>query len=315
MTRRRWGSTNSWRLCVLLVVLVVAVVMPVLAMYSNAAGAAPPSLNGEEPRVLFGILSAPKYAEKRDACRQTWFKYKGYGTQWKAVFLLAGTKDETLMAAMRAEQEQHGDLLVNTTFEDGYYKITQKVSYFVNWAVEQQDFEFDYVVKTDDDSFWQMDLFLADLKAQPRTKFAWGKQKGQFKPYRTPGHKWELPYSEWSEEQEKKHKFVYVAGAGYLFSRDVAARVAEKVRNQAEYPFMRLEDIYHSYLVYRSGVKWAKGTWKFVNRLVTEQECAEGFYMQHYATPEKMQMYWSRAVNHLPLCPAVVGTSNEVFPL
>eukprot|EP01063_Lacrimia_lanifica_P030152 TRINITY_DN4747_c0_g3_i1.p1 TRINITY_DN4747_c0_g3~~TRINITY_DN4747_c0_g3_i1.p1 ORF type:complete len:412 (+),score=108.00 TRINITY_DN4747_c0_g3_i1:49-1236(+) len=260
----------------------------------------------DAPRVLFGILSAPKYAEKRDACRQTWFKYKGYGTQWKAVFLLAGTKDETLMAAMRAEQEQHGDLLVNTTFEDGYYKITQKVSYFVNWAVEQQDFEFDYVVKTDDDSFWQMDLFLADLKTQPRKRLAWAKTRGHYRPHRKPGFKWDMPYSEWSEEQQKKHKFTMMAGAGYLFSRDVAALVAEKARNQAEYPFMRLEDVYHSYLLYRSGVK-PRGTGRFMHLKQEKGRCREDFYLQHYVGPIKMKRIWSRVLNKEPLCPAIVA--------
>jgi hypothetical protein len=90
----------------------------------------------------------------------------------------------------------------------------------------------EYTLKTDDDSYVFTDRVLTELQRLPRSCLYWG-QANRLPParlYKTsalsvPLHKWYIPKTHYMTMLEQT---VYMQGGGYLLSRDLVARVAQR---------------------------------------------------------------------------------------
>ena len=99
-------------------------------------------------RLFLLILSAPSYKDRRDGVR------KGYISVWRGCFeykfLVGRSHNETLDEMVKRENGIHKDILLYP-YEDSYSTLTSKVIWgFYNTT---RDYAFDYLIKTDDDTF------------------------------------------------------------------------------------------------------------------------------------------------------------------
>jgi hypothetical protein len=163
--------------------------------------------------LLIGILSAPSYRNRRDLIRQTWFRlgaeHKGEG--WIATFII-GTQElsSSQLAALQEENEQFHDLTF-VPMRDAYSALSLKVLLFFKHCLENYD--FDYLLKTDDDAFVRPDTLMKYIKYFPKTRLYMGTYrdyKGKIGPI-----------------QESRLPQVYAGGAGYILSPDCVQYLVE----------------------------------------------------------------------------------------
>src|SRR5690349_1177070 len=91
------------------------------------------------PAILIGICSCHRYAERRQAVRNTWLR--SLPEDMKALFFVG--------RAPGLECEEPG--LVQLPVSDEYGQLTVKVLAFYRYALEY--FSFDYLFKCDDDTY------------------------------------------------------------------------------------------------------------------------------------------------------------------
>ena len=122
---------------------------------------------------------------------------------------------------MRAEVKTHGDV-VQESFIDTYNNLSLKTVALVRWASHYcQDSTF--VVKADDDMYINVPRLLAKLRSQldKGPLFIIGFLHPDSRPFRTKGHKWYVPPSEF---RHKKYPN-YVSGTAYAMTTTAAMRL------------------------------------------------------------------------------------------
>lgn len=104
--------------------------------------------------------SAPENKERRDAIRETW---GGKRDDVKLFFMIGVAKNQTLQGNIRREYQKHSDI-IQGNFLDSYKNLTYKfimgfkfVIYFCSRAK--------FILKTDDDTFVNMPVFMKYLKS------------------------------------------------------------------------------------------------------------------------------------------------------
>ena len=103
-------------------------------------------------QLLFLVMSTPddKGIRRRALARKA--IYKDYSNQRITVKFVMGTKyigTEALIKQLESEQREFQDLVLLADHVDTYYKLPSKVISSIQWAVENE--QFDYLVKTDHD--------------------------------------------------------------------------------------------------------------------------------------------------------------------
>ncbi len=161
------------------------------------------------------VLSSPRGGLRRNAIRGTWLhNYRPHKLQVTAKFLV-GTRNmpkERLSNVTQEEQTFH-DMLLLPDLVDTYANLSTKVLMGLEWAHRNND--FDYLVKTDDDSYVRLEELEAVLRRMGcEQQLYWGYFMGHAVP-ETSG--------KWAETRwfNCPHYLPYAMGGGYVLSRRV----------------------------------------------------------------------------------------------
>ena len=127
-------------------------------------------------KLTFAILSSPYDATRRAAIRRSWLQLYQHTPGVKVVTkFVIGLKGLAAgkAAELNKESSMYHDMLLLQDFADSYYNLTMKVLISLLWT--HQNTEYDYVTKCDDDSWVQIDRFVAALRRMDcPSRLYWG---------------------------------------------------------------------------------------------------------------------------------------------
>jgi galactosylxylosylprotein 3-beta-galactosyltransferase len=172
-------------------------------------------------KLLFLIMSPPYGIPRRAAIRRSWLSLylKVQGVHYTGKFVI-GTKGlaKNKIFELTYEKNQFKDVILFDDFEDTFANLTNKVIKSIVWA--QQNMDFDYLIKNDDDSFVQIDRFLNALKKMDCPKHLyWGYFTGCGYPDSS---------GKWAEYNWYlcPHFLPYAMGGGYVLSKELVGLIA-----------------------------------------------------------------------------------------
>ena len=231
------------------------------AMRLACTQSAEPADTRPKCELLLFISSAAGYERRRKTLRSTFLsllrpgapnsplteEQRG-GIQYR--FLLGAPKPEQV-AALEAEQAEHGDLL-QVPAPESYETLFPKVVAAWRWAVASYDFS--YWVHADDDAFIRLEKLWEWLRspsaadpARPTPAgsridglyagYIWdGSDARRTKPLRDPEAKSYVPYDQWPHESYPP----FASGCCFVISRDL---VEWLVQESPTFTFFRVIDV------------------------------------------------------------------------
>ncbi|GLC59218.1 hypothetical protein PLESTB_001463200 [Pleodorina starrii] len=148
-----------------------------------------PSCSGSStPRLCIFISSAPANVARRQSLRKSWFRYLDDASSLpecyrKNVTIKFVISLEAQSEELASEEAQYGDM-VYVDAPQGYHMLWRKALAFFAWLEERacgsggggggDEYDYQYVMHADDDSFVRLDLLLPLLVQWPRQRFYWG---------------------------------------------------------------------------------------------------------------------------------------------
>lgn len=179
-------------------------------------------INKPRYRLIVLVLSAPGNTARRDTIRKTWLSEKPIN-EVKSLFSigLVNVKHEE-KDTLESENKKHNDLLLLPKLLDTYVTITKKVLKSLMYIYE--NYEFDFLLKTDDDSFVVIDQILKELfrwqNKGTRAELYWGYFDGRARVKRS---------GPWKETDWFlcDHYLPYALGGGYVLSYNLVKFIAE----------------------------------------------------------------------------------------
>lgn len=173
-------------------------------------------------RLIFMIMSSPFGAPKRAAIRRSWlalYEKRVREVKFTGKFVI-GTKGiaDSRLTELSNEQLLFNDIVHFDDFQDSFHNLTVKVLRSIVWA--KKHYQFDYLIKCDDDTFIQIDRLVRALRQMncPRYLY-WGYFTGKGRP--------DL-IGKWAERQWYlcPHYIPYAMGGGYVLSRQLVNVIA-----------------------------------------------------------------------------------------
>ena len=175
----------------------------------------------EKFRLVVVVLSAPENSERRDVIRKTWLSEKPIEVKSLFAIGLLNLRPEQKQT-VESENQKHKDLLLLPSLYDSYGTITKKVLQSLVHAWE--NYEFDFLLKSDDDSFAVIDQILKDLhrwqNKGSRKELYWGYFNGRARVKRT---------GPWKELDWFlcDYYLPYALGGGYILSYNLVKFIAQ----------------------------------------------------------------------------------------
>ncbi|XP_017290073.1 beta-1,3-galactosyltransferase 6 isoform X1 [Kryptolebias marmoratus] len=161
------------------------------------------------------ITTGPKYTERRSIIRSTWLAKRDSDVLAMFVVGTQGLSSEDLQN-LNTEQGRHKDLLLLPDLRDSYENLTLKLLHMYSWLDQNVDFKF--IFKADDDTFVRLDLLKDELKGKEPSRLYWGFFSGRGR-VKTAG-KWRE--SSW---ELCDYYLPYALGGGYVLSADLVRYV------------------------------------------------------------------------------------------
>lgn len=159
------------------------------------------------------VLSAPGASLRRTAIRGTWVHdYRNRIVKVTTKFLVGTFElEQEKVFALRKEQEMFKDILLLEGLKDSYWNLSAKVLLGLEWA--NQNLDFDYLVKVDDDSYVRVEGISDALRELHCDKHLYW---GYFM-----GHAFPEPTGKWAELKwfHCPHYLPYAMGGGYVISQ------------------------------------------------------------------------------------------------
>ncbi|XP_041647992.1 lactosylceramide 1,3-N-acetyl-beta-D-glucosaminyltransferase A [Cheilinus undulatus] len=194
--------------------------------------------------LLLFVKSSPENFERRQAIRDTWgnesFVWSEMRERVRVVFALGVHPDadqrSRVQSAMKQEDETYGDL-IQQDFLDTFHNLTTKLIMQFHWGNKYCS-QARFFMSADDDIFVHMPNLVKYLRqvlnSQSGAKDLWvGHVHKGAPPIRRKESKYHVPYDlyPWPSYPD------YTAGAGYVVSGDVAAKIyqATLVLNSSMY--------------------------------------------------------------------------------
>ncbi|XP_014215111.1 beta-1,3-galactosyltransferase 6 [Copidosoma floridanum] len=172
-------------------------------------------------RLIVIVLSAPENSERRDVIRKTWLSPRPL--EVKSLFPIGTTKlRPEQRETVESENQKHQDLIFLPKLYDAYGTITKKV--LQSFAHVITNYEFDFLLKTDDDTFALIDLILKDLNRWQnkglRKELYWGYFDGRARARKT---------GPWKEINWFlcDYYLPYALGGGYVLSYNLVKFIAQ----------------------------------------------------------------------------------------
>eukprot|EP01112_Ceratiomyxa_fruticulosa_P010824 TRINITY_DN2876_c0_g1_i2.p1 TRINITY_DN2876_c0_g1~~TRINITY_DN2876_c0_g1_i2.p1 ORF type:complete len:705 (+),score=131.08 TRINITY_DN2876_c0_g1_i2:280-2394(+) len=232
----------------------------------------------ERLRIFIGIFSTHTNLDRREAIRETWVNYlrdTPRDDMWDYRFILARTKDKELQKKVEEENAIFKDMVIFDTFLDNYRNLSLKTLELMTYAT--QNYQTDYVMKIDDDSFLRLDFLMDHLEDAPRTRYYWGKSHGNYYPDRGKGSKWYISPEEYPHNGPGP---ILIAGPGYLMSFDCAQYLAKRYHEPNYHPIY-LEDVNTCLTLNEIGVSGIGS-----KRFFADAYCEPDMILNHYVWPD-----------------------------
>ena len=189
-------------------------------------------------RAVILILTHPHNQNRRQLQRETWIK--DLNQDYLAIYLLANPDNLTWNSdnernSFIEEFETFQDMIVFQNLEEGYRQISKKVIAGINYTMHGLPTLPDYVLKTDDDMYLNVENIEILLDTSPRENFYFGHLKLHQYAERYEYSKYYTSYDDWPTN----NPYPPFAGGGlYLLSQDLALKVSELETNGIKYfPF------------------------------------------------------------------------------
>lgn len=248
-----------------------------------------PHIEKEKFRCIILILSAPDNVEKRAAVRETWVKF--LGTDFLHLFII-GSKD--ISSAQRSqivkEHKSFGDILL-VPVVDAYGNLSLKV--LRSFQEVNSVYDFTYLIKTDDDTFLNIQELKKALRLTPKQFLYWGYFSGNARVYRR---------GKWKELNWFlcDRYLPYALGGAYILTKDLVDFIA---KNGDNFRLYRSEDV-------------TVGTWlaplnvfrmhdtRFDTGTFT-RGCQDDVIAVHDKSPDQLRIYHRRLMDGLGPCPEV----------
>ncbi|XP_069039931.1 beta-1,3-galactosyltransferase 6 [Lepisosteus oculatus] len=157
------------------------------------------------------ITTGPKYTERRSIIRSTWLTKGDPDVLGLFVVGTEGLPPEDLQS-LAAENARYKDLLLLPNLRDSYENLTLKLLHMYSWLDQNVDFTF--VLKADDDTFARLDVIKEELRSQEPRRLYWGFFSGRGR-VKSAG-KWKE--STWTLCD---YYLPYALGGGYVLSSDL----------------------------------------------------------------------------------------------
>ncbi|XP_031733292.1 lactosylceramide 1,3-N-acetyl-beta-D-glucosaminyltransferase A-like [Anarrhichthys ocellatus] len=178
--------------------------------------------------LLLFVKSSPENFERRQAIRDTWgnenFVWSELGASVRLVFVLGVHPDvgqrSRVQSALLQEDQACGDL-IQQNFLDTFHNLTSKLILQFHWGHEYCR-QARFLMSADDDIFVHMPNLVKYLLRQSGAKDLWvGHVHRGAPPVRRKDSKYHVPHDlyPWPSYPD------YTAGAGYVVSGDVAAKI------------------------------------------------------------------------------------------
>ena len=146
------------------------------------------------------------YFKARSAIRQTWANISELPRNVKVVFIIGQADNETQQLKIKGESDEYGDI-IQESFVDTYQNLTIKSLMLLKWF-EQNCHQTQYVMKSDDDMYINLQKLNDLVKTNQDPYLLVGHLLRHGAPIRESRHKWYVPYHVFPES----HYPLYLAG-------------------------------------------------------------------------------------------------------
>jgi hypothetical protein len=226
------------------------------------------------------------------------------------VFVVARPSNQTLQRAIQEEASQHHDILYLGQIQEHYRNITHQTLEIFRAAALLHD-HITHVLKCDDDTFLNVDRFLAFLSGLASVRNYIGAFT-EYVPHRNPASRWDAPYEIWPETQPKIR---YALGIGYVLTMDLVEYLATGGATGYDCkpgPLFWYEDVAvgHWLLCLQQERGW-NVTYSSSGSRFTHWGCVEGNTISHHLTTSQLHcMYGSGG----RCCPVADAIKSEAAP-
>lgn len=170
--------------------------------------------------ISVGIMTSPSNTLRRRVIRETWLS--SWNNEIHHRFIIGTAKISYAdQMALVDEHHEHKDLLLLPDVMDSYNNLTLKLLSYIKWLDAKVNFT--YFLKTDDDTFAQLDQIFFKLKSKEvHTKFYWGFFDGRARVKH---------YGPWAEKNWIlcDHYLPYAKGGAYVLSSDLVHFISRNV--------------------------------------------------------------------------------------
>lgn len=192
--------------------------------------------------LLVFVFSSPKNFAARQAIRQTWGKYAiEHGA--KLLFIIGDSENSSVIDTIRHEDSDNRDIVLGS-FIDSYSNLTLKTMTMVKWVAKNCK-EVNYVLKTDDDMFLNVQKIIDFAQKKSNEKVFIGRVAKAWSPIRNPESKYFIPKDLYSERLYPD----FVTGPCYLFTGDAAEPLISTALKMTP---ISLEDVFMTGIVAES---------------------------------------------------------------
>ena len=199
----------------------------------DEGGISDPRLNQRTSDTLYLVLilihSAINQTQKRNTIRKTWLSSDMLGDTPVIYWFLIGGKDVSEEENVNLEQEQKrcNDLMILWDIKNDYYELTSRSLHSMVHIVN--NYNFVYMLKTDDDYFLNTPVILSELNTiYPHKRFYWGR----FSCHNPPmdGGRWDEKEWHWCDVY-----YPYAYGGMYVLSQDVVQLIVDNSNSLHHY--------------------------------------------------------------------------------
>ncbi|KAL8188084.1 UNVERIFIED_CONTAM: Lactosylceramide 1,3-N-acetyl-beta-D-glucosaminyltransferase [Gekko kuhli] len=271
----------------------------------------PEKCRREDILLLLFVKSSPENRYRRDAIRQTWgsdkYASSHLGANIRTLFALGQPKDsarrEQMQNWLQMEDEKYGDL-IQQDFMDTFHNLTIKLLLQFSW-VNKYCPHAKFIMSADDDIFIHMPNLIAYLQslAQIGVQDLWiGRVHQGAPPIRDKTSKYYVPYEmyPWPAYPD------YTAGAAYVISSDVAAKVfvASQMLNTSLY----IDDVFMGLCANKIGVVPQNHQFFSGEGKAPYHPCIYNRMMTSHGHVEDLRYLWKQATD-----PKVKNISSGFF--
>ncbi|XP_028913919.1 lactosylceramide 1,3-N-acetyl-beta-D-glucosaminyltransferase [Ornithorhynchus anatinus] len=267
--------------------------------------------HAQDVLLLLFVKTSPENQNRRDAIRETWGNERYVRTQLnaniKTLFALGRPANplhrERLQRKLQAEDVEHNDI-IQQDFADTFHNLTLKLLMQFRW-VNRYCPHAKFIMSADDDIFIHMPNLVAYLQSleQIGVQDFWvGRVHRGSPPVRDKTSKYYVPYEmyHWPAYPD------YTAGAAYVISNDVAAKVYEA--SQTLNSSLYIDDVFMGLCANKMGIVPQYHVFFSGEGKAPYHPCIYKSMMTSHGHTEDLHHLWKEATD-----PKVKSISNSFF--